>query len=654
MLPVFFNLKEFLAQGEDLLREFKPKLQGNHEEVGRTLCAFANDLNWTGGGYLFCGVGADGTPTGTDEDFDRFQQRVAEICRDSIKPPISPICHLHEIDGRAIFEVKILRSATRPHRYRDTPYVRIASTTRAATFEEEKLIQESCIIRSWDDQPVPNSDIGNLDLKKFSDFVASTKPREIFAIDANPAIIAENLNYVVRAGDRVMLKAGTVLLFGTNPSHFFPYSKIQAIRFRGLDLASPIANRQIIEGTLPELILAAINFLDGFTSTGSVFLPDQQQRVDYHEYPSWAIREAIANAVTHRDYSESGKEIDIRMFDDRIEITSPGGLGGGLTIADLGTGKRYIRNYLIADSLNALRFIERAGTGIYRLMQEMEKNGSPKAEFKVDANSFTIILPAHPFYASQRFLEEANQQKSRANFSEARSLFGWALEKNPNNYYALTGLADLETQLGNRDRAREIYRKAINLQSHNPHAWLSLAMLEEKSGNVRFAKETYEEAAGKVHNNSVIYRNWAVLEWMQKNYKDADRLFERATKTDPSDGITWYKWGQMDINSPQLGYKRNGEKCLKRAASMIQDDYTLSDIYFLLARAMPSLGYSVEETTEYFEKSLTLNSNRGVAHYYYGLFLKQVGHEQDSQKHLKTAKDLGFTVDKRLRRKQST
>jgi len=91
------------------------------------------------------------------------------------------------------------------------------------------------------------------------------------------------------------------------------------------------------------------------------------------------------------------------------------------------------------------------------------------------------------------------------------------LKKNPGNYYALTGLADLETQMGNRDRAREIYRKAIELQERNPHAWLSLAMLEEKSGNIRFARETYEEAATKVPRNSVIYRNRAVLEWMQRN-----------------------------------------------------------------------------------------------------------------------------------------
>jgi len=654
LLVSYFDLKEFLAQEEDLLREFKPKLQGHQDTVGRTLCAYANDLNWAGGGYLFFGVDEHGTPIGTVEDYDRFQQRIADICRDSISPPVTPLIRQHDIDGMRVYEVKIVRSVSRPHRFRNTCFIRIGSTTRAATLEEENLIHQSSIIPSWDNQPVSNSSISDLDTKKFTDFLNNTKPRVIFETDADPVNIAENLNYVIRSGNRVMLKAGTILLFGANPSIFFPYSKIQAVRFKGLDLASPIGSRQIIEGTLPELILGARNFMESFISTGSSFLPDEKERVDYHEYPTWAIREAIANAVVHRDYSQSGREIDIRTFDDRIEITSPGGLGGGLVVEDLGTGKRYIRNHIIADALNALRFIERAGTGIYRLMKEMERNGSPKAEFRVDENSFTIILPAHPYYASQRFLEEATLEKSRANFSGARLLYERALEKNPNNYYALTGLADLETHLGNRDRAREIYRQAISLQEQNPHSWLSLAMLEEKSGNIRFARETYEEAATKVPRNSVIYRNWAVLEWMQKKYREAERLFERATKKDPTDSITWYKWGQMTINSPAIPDRKRGEGYLKKAASMMQDDYMLSDIFFLLARAMPSLGYSAEETTEYFGKSLALNPNRGVAHYYYAVHLENIGRKEHAISHFKTAKELGFTTDKRLRRRRGT
>lgn len=652
MLVSYFDLKDFLEYGEDLVREFKPKFQRYRDEIGKTLCAYANDLNWVGGGYFFIGVDNNGRTIVNDENFDEFQQRIGEISRDAMNPNIAPVCRQHKVDDKTVFEVKVLRSISRPHRYRNVCYVRIGSTTRAATLEEERQISQSSIIPSWDNQPVQNSSIGNLDTKKFADFLRSTKPQEIFDTEREIGVIAENLDYVIRAGDQVMLKAGTILIFGDNPTRFFYQSKIQAVRFKGLDLAAPILSRQIFEGTLPELIVGARNFLEGFTSIASSFLPDEQERIDYLEYPHWAIREAIANAIVHRDYTEGGREVDIRMFDDRIEVTSPGGLGGGLTEQDLGTGKRYIRNHLVADTLNALKFIERAGTGIFRLMKEMEKNGSPRAEFQIDENTFTIILPAHPYYASQRFLEEANQEKSRANFTEARQLYERALERNRNNYYALTGLGDLELHLGNRDKAREIYRKAIDVQRQNSHGWISLAMLEEKYGNIRFARETYQEAVGKVPKNSVIYRNWAVMEWMQKNYKEADRIFELATRRDPNDSMTWYKWGQMDINSYAIEIKRKGEGYLRKAARMIYDDYTLSDIYFLTARAMPSLGYSAEETEEYFEKSLALNHNRGATHFYYAEFLQSIGAEDKARNHYITAKNLGFTADKRLRRRK--
>ena len=82
-----------------------------------------------------------------------------------------------------------------------------------------------------------------------------------------------------------MLRAGTILVFGDTATKFFPQSKIQVVRFKGLDLAAPIVSRQIMEGTLPELIVRARNFLEEFISTASLFLPDEQERVDYHEYP---------------------------------------------------------------------------------------------------------------------------------------------------------------------------------------------------------------------------------------------------------------------------------------------------------------------------------------------------------------------------------
>lgn len=208
----------------------------------------------------------------------------------------------------------------------------------------------------------------------------STKTPDLFETDPDIINIAANLEFIIKVDKKILPKVGTILLFGTNPNKFFPSCKVQAVKFKGLDLTAPISTRQLFEGTLPNLIRSSRKFLEGVTSTASVFLSDSKDRVDYVEYPFWAVREALSNAIFHRDYSETGREIDIRVFDDRIEIMSPGGLGGGLTVDDLGTGKRYIRNLFIADVLTDLKFIERAGTGIMRMRKEMDANGCRKPD----------------------------------------------------------------------------------------------------------------------------------------------------------------------------------------------------------------------------------------------------------------------------------
>lgn len=450
-----------------------------------------------------------------------------------------------------------------------------------------------------------------------------------------------------------MPKIGTLLCFGDTPSKSFPHSKIQAIKFNGLDITSPIASRQILEGTLPELINSARTFIESLTGKGSLYEREKLTRTDLTEYPFFVLREAIANSVAHRDYSETGREIDIQIFDDRIEVISPGGLGGGLTISDLGTGKRYIRNHLIADILNDLRFIERAGTGIARIIREMKSNGSPDPIFKSDTNTFIAILPSHPFYSARRLVEQANDEKSRSNYSIASQLYGRALELDPTNYNALTSWADLELKLGNRENCRSLLRKAIDIDRNNPSAWLSLAFLEERLNNISAAREVYKAAIKYVTNSSVVYRSWAILEWNQKKYKHADDLFKEAIRIDPKDFMNLYKRGQMNINSPVLKVKRLGEADLRRALNLTADSYIISDIYFLLARSMESLNYSQMEIDEAFQKAIHHNPGRLTILHHYGDFLKRIGKEKEGEDYIKKAAERGYIPKSKKRRKKN-
>ena len=648
----YSNAKDQISYGEDDSTEFKPNINNHLVKIAETLTGFANDLNWVGGGSVFIGVGNDKSILGSSENFDDIQKKISDVCRTNIDPPLSPKITQHDFGGKLVYRIKIERSINRPHRYKDVCYIRVASTTRKATAEEENQIRQCSISPSYDHQPLAKSSPDDIDWVNFQNYIKTSKPAEILETDPDFVNIAINLEFLIKSGERKLAKVGTILLFGISPVRYFPQSKIQIIRFKGLDLTAPIASRQIFEGTLQDLIMSARTFIENLSGTASSFLSNSENRIDYIEYPHWAVREAIANAVVHRDYSENGREIDIRIFDDRIEIVSPGGLGGGLLIADLGTGKRFIRNHLIADVLNEIRFIERAGTGILRMRKEMEANGSPQPVFIADVNSFTAILPAHPYYSSQRILEEANHEKTRSNYPTARRLYEKALEVNPGNYHALIDFADLEMQIGNRDGSRELYRKAILLNPKIPHAWLSLAILEERAGNIAAAREVYRDASKKTPNNGVIYRNWAVLEWTQKKYKDADNLFEEAIRRDPSDCITWYKRGQMNINSPIEIIKKQGESELHKAINLTDDSYILADIYFLLARAMPKLRYNSGEIQDAYKKSLELNPNRGSTYYHFGEYLNEIGKNQDAKSNFQKSKELGF-VPKQVRKVRS-
>jgi ATP-dependent DNA helicase RecG len=619
----YIDLQTHLHEGEDNLKEFKPSFKTHREDIGQTICAFSNDYNWIGGGYIYIGLNNNGVPIGLSETYDEIQKGIADICRQSISPCITSFAKTLTINGKEFVEVKILRSINRPTRYRQVCYIRTNSTTRKATNSEENIIKQNSLIPSFDSQPAAKFNENDIDWTKFKEYLTTTKTPDIFETTTDLKEIANNLELTIKSENRYIPKIGTLLLFGIQPSKLFPNSKVQTLKYNGLDITSPISARRTIEGTLPDLMKGTRDFIENLASKGGIVESDSITRVELIEYPFIVLREAIANAVTHRDYSIDGREIDVHVFDDRIEIISPGGLGGGLKIEDLGTGKRYVRNYLIADLLNEMRYIERAGTGIARIYKEMNLNGSPKPKFESDSNTFKAIIPAHPFYSSKRLMEEAIQEKLRANFELAAKLFSKALEINPKNYSALTNWADLESQTGNRENARALLRKATDIDPANPTAWLALAFLEEKLGNTKTARDIYSSAAKIVSNPSVILRSWGILEWNKDDYKKADDLFDMALKVNSKDFVTLYKRGQMNINSANFTFKRKGEEYLRKALTLTTDGYILSDIYFLLARGMEKLNYSFHEIDDFYKKSLDLNPGRGTVLYNYGEFLER-------------------------------
>ena len=223
--------------------------------------------------------------------------------------------------------------------------------------------------------------------KKVKWFLRKAKAERNFDVDVETPI-EESLVRLNLIKDKKLTNAA-ILLFGKNPQKFFLQSKIRCARFKGIKPLDFI-DMKVLDGTILELREKAIKFVMRNIKHAVYF--DADRRYDKWEYPLRAVEEAITNSLAHRDYY-SAAEIQLSIFDDRIEMWNPGELPKPLTVKDLKKAHQSIpRNKLIADLLFMVKYIEKWGTGTNRIMEEMLKNKLPEPNFLLKSGSFVIEL----------------------------------------------------------------------------------------------------------------------------------------------------------------------------------------------------------------------------------------------------------------------
>jgi ATP-dependent DNA helicase RecG len=184
---------------------------------------------------------------------------------------------------------------------------------------------------------------------------------------------------------------GGIILFGLDRDALFPGAVIRCARFQGTEKVN-FLDQKTINTHLPLALDEAIAFIDKHISIRSVI--GKTRRIDIPQYPEVAMREAIINALVHTDYAMGGTTVTIAIFDDRIEITNPGGLPFGMTIDQALTGSSRVRNYVIARVFNALQLIEQWGTGIKRINEACKENNLQPPLFQELGNQFRVTLYA--------------------------------------------------------------------------------------------------------------------------------------------------------------------------------------------------------------------------------------------------------------------
>jgi len=290
---------------------------------------------------------------------------------------------------------------------------RFASTAELIAGLYAALVQwldDHQLIRSspFDASPCPNASLADLDDNRIAWFIERARQVRGFPLPPN-ASASELLTHLNLLAHGQPVHAA-VLLFGRQPQRFLLSSELKAAHFHGTAIAKPIPSYQVFKGTVFELVDQAVDFVLARLSFSVGTRAASTQAPAAYEIPPEVIREAIVNAVAHRDYTSNGS-VQVMVFADRIEIWNPGSLPPSLSLAQLRQPHGSIpANPLLAEPLYLAQYIERLGTGTADMIRRCREAGLPEPVFSLD-DGFRIALGRPlPVYATQETTEETTQE----------------------------------------------------------------------------------------------------------------------------------------------------------------------------------------------------------------------------------------------------
>jgi ATP-dependent DNA helicase RecG len=371
------ELYEMIAAGEDSFTEFKREVSQRSDFAGE-IVAFAN----TEGGYILLGVDDDGTIVGTDSP-QRVEEQIVNLARQNCTPPLTPTIDRVDTDEGLVLVVYVPRRVGVPHETNTgICYIRVGSTKRRCTPQERARLLQLAGLVHYDERPVVGTDVDDLSLDAFGRYYRRIYEAPLAEADVPLPRMLENMRFVVRdVEERACLSLAGLLLFGRAPEDDLYYARISAVRWQGVEAGERILDRQEIVGRLPDQIERAVNFIE--RNTAQMTRIDDVQQHDRRQYPRPVLREAIVNAVAHRDYSLTGAQILLYVFDDRVEVRSPGGLPNSVTLANIRTHYSKARNETIARVLFNLGYVNSLGSGVPRMIRLMREHVGREPEFEV-------------------------------------------------------------------------------------------------------------------------------------------------------------------------------------------------------------------------------------------------------------------------------
>ena len=400
-------LIELIANRENSRVEFK-RDDIHMDALAKEMSALLN----LEGGWILLGVEKDQRVSGLTRSREDAEEWVMNVARENLQPAITPVWSSIPMEGDSVVGVMELPadSPEKPHKARRgsawVTFVRVGSTSREATREEEGRLYQAAWLVRYEMKLVPDTGLESLDIDRIENYL-----RDVLKRSAPGGADVEgwrrlllNSDLLVTAGDAVGASVAGLLLFGENPNRRLPQAGVTAVAFPGAEKDYNTSDEEIIRGPLVSVVSKRGSAVDRGVidrtvdfvkrNMGSVAWLEGGRRRRKRAFPLDAVREAVANAVAHRDYAREGTDIEVSLYGDRLEVISPGRLPNGVTVEKMREGVvRVARNELLKEILRDYGYVEHYGMGVrYRIIKSMRDHNGTEPDLVEEENRFIVRL----------------------------------------------------------------------------------------------------------------------------------------------------------------------------------------------------------------------------------------------------------------------
>jgi predicted HTH transcriptional regulator len=385
------SIHDLISLPESKTLEFKETMP-TPEAIAKTACGFANG----GGGSIIIGVtDKEKKIIGINErDISDLEEKISSIVYTLVEPTPAFNTTIFNIEGKLLYKIEIFPGNLKPYHLKNKgevegTYIRLGSTNRKADIDTIEELRRRRMNIGFDEIEILEASIDDLAIGNIELYLEKREKARDIPRAAPDTEFLKKIKAVRQQNGTVHPTVAGILLFSNEPENYIPGAVIKCARFKGNEMDEFIDQR-IITGSLFTQAEETIAFFKKNIRRSAKI--EGLYRTEEYEYPEKAIREALVNAICHRDYSRRGADIKFAIFDNRIEITSPGGLLPNVSIEDLGTGVSELRNKVIGKILNESGLIEGYGTGVLRIRKYIQEKGLIQPEFKENNGFFKAIF----------------------------------------------------------------------------------------------------------------------------------------------------------------------------------------------------------------------------------------------------------------------